>query len=186
MKRCEWAGGDPYSGRYHDEEWGVPSYDDNHLFEMITLEGAQAGLSWVTILKKREGYREAFEDFDPAKVARFNKSKIEKLLRFTGIVRNRLKVESTVSNARVIIKIQKEQGSFSEYIWSIVGGKPVKNAFSSHLDLPSDTPESKAMSKKLKKDGFRFVGPTTCYSFMQAVGMVNDHETSCYRYREIG
>ncbi len=173
---------------YHDTEWGVPSYDDEHLFEMLTLEGAQAGLSWSTILKKREGYRRLFMDFDPVQVARFDSAKVERLLKDPSIVRNRLKVESTVGNARAVLRVQKKFGSFSKFIWSLgglVGDKPRTNRFKDHRDIPAETPESRHMSLELKRQGFRFIGPTVCYAFMQAVGMVNDHETGCFRYKEI-
>ena len=185
-RRCEWADGDdPSMTAYHDEEWGVPSHDDHHLFELLTLEGAQAGLSWKTILHKREGYRSAFQRFDPARVARFNARKIEALLGDPAIVRNRLKVESTVNNARRILEVQKEFGTFDAYIWQFVDGVPLV-ARRRHLrDLPSETDESKAMSRDLKRRGFRFIGPTVCYSFMQAAGLVNDHVTTCFRYSEL-
>ncbi len=184
-KRCAWSGEDERYQRYHDEEWGVPSREDQHLFEMLTLEGAQAGLSWSTILKKRKNYRKLFADFDPSKVARFRTPRIEKLLLDPGIVRNRLKVESTVSNAQAFLAVQKEFGSFSELLWSFVDGEVKQNRWKSLKDIPAETAESKAMSKALRKRGFRFVGPTICYALMQAVGMVNDHETSCFRYREV-
>jgi DNA-3-methyladenine glycosylase I len=184
-KRCEWAGPSPEYLAYHDEEWGVPSHDDRHLYEMLTLEGAQAGLSWSTILRKREGYRAAFAQFDPAKVARFDRRKVERLLQDPGIVRNRLKVESTVNNARGVLEVQDEFGSLDSYMWQFVEGKPIVNRWRKLGDIPAETAESKAMSKDLKRRGFRFVGPTVCYAFMQAVGMVNDHVTSCFRYREV-
>lgn len=185
--RCEWANGDdPSMTAYHDEEWGVPSRDDNHLFEMLTLEGAQAGLSWSTVLAKRGGYRKAFRDFEPAEVARFTDADVERLLTDPGIVRNRAKIESTVGNARRVLEVQNEVGSLSDYLWGFVEGEPVVNAWRSLRDLPAETPLSKAMSKDMKRRGFRFVGPTTCYAFMQAVGMVNDHVTRCFRYRELG
>jgi DNA-3-methyladenine glycosylase I len=167
---------------YHDDEWGVPSHDDAHLFEMLTLEGAQAGLSWSTILRKREGYRRAFANFDAAKVAKFTARDIEQLLRDESIVRNRGKIESTVNNARAILDVRREHGSFDTFIWSLAGDTPRINRWRSMSDLPAQTPESGAMSKALKQRGFRFVGPTTCYAFMQAVGMVNDHVTGCFRY----
>ncbi|HET7237111.1 MAG TPA: DNA-3-methyladenine glycosylase I [Actinomycetota bacterium] len=185
-KRCEWApSGIANYLAYHDEEWGVPSHDDVHLFEMLTLEGAQAGLSWSTILNKREGYRRAFADFDAAKVARFTPSKVERLLQDPGIVRNRLKVESTVNNAKRVLEVRRELGSLDAYLWSFVGGRPKINRWRRMSDLPAETEESRAMSKDLKRRGFRFVGPTVCYAFMQATGMVNDHETSCFRYAEL-
>ncbi|MGH2529955.1 MAG: DNA-3-methyladenine glycosylase I [Actinomycetota bacterium] len=182
-KRCQWAeGSDALMLAYHDEEWGTPSWDDRHLFEMLTLEGAQAGLSWQTILNKREGYRRAFAGFDPARVARFDARTVERLLQDPGIVRNRAKIESTVGNAKAVLGVQRELGSLAAYLWSFVGGEPIRNRWRRLSDLPAETPESKAMSKDLKKREFRFVGPTTCYAFMQAVGMVNDHLTSCFRY----
>jgi DNA-3-methyladenine glycosylase I len=185
VKRCGWAGsGDELMVAYHDKEWGVPSHDERHLFEMLTLEGAQAGLSWSTILHKREGYRKAFSGFDPAKVARFDARRVERLLANPAIVRNRGKVESTVANAKAVIAAQRELGSFDAYLWSFVGGKPIRNRWKGG-DIPSETPESKAMSKDLRSRGFRFVGPTICYAFMEAVGMVNDHATRCFRYREL-
>jgi DNA-3-methyladenine glycosylase I len=170
---------------YHDEEWGVPSHDDVHLFEMLTLEGAQAGLSWQTILRKRESYRRAFAGFDPAKVARFDAKKMERLLADPSIVRNRLKVASTVNNAARVIEVQREVGSLGEYLWTFVGGSPIDHRFRSLSELPSETPVSKAMSKDLKRRGFRFVGPTVCYALMQATGMVNDHEVTCFRCAEL-
>jgi DNA-3-methyladenine glycosylase I len=186
MKRCEWAtGGDPLYLTYHDEEWGVPSHDDRHLFELLTLEGAQAGLSWLTILRKREGYRVAFAQFDPGRVARFDRRKVERLLEDPRIVRNRLKVESTVNNARRVLETQDGFGSFDTYLWQFVDGAPIVGRFRTLRYLPSETQQSKAMSKDLKKRGFRFVGPTVCYAFMQAVGLVNDHVTTCFRYREL-
>ncbi len=171
---------------YHDEEWGVPVRDDLLLFEFLCLEGAQAGLSWSTILKKRENYRKAFEKFDPKKVAGFDNRRIDRLLKDPGIVRNRLKVASSVSNAGIIVKkIQKEFGSFSEYIWNFVDGQPVQNGWKSLKEIPSETEVSQKMSKDMKKLGFRFVGPTVCYAFMQAVGMVNDHVVGCFRYKQV-
>ena len=170
---------------YHDREWGSPSHDDPHLFEMLTLEGAQAGLSWQTILNKREGYRKAFADFDVAKVARFTPAKIDRLLRDPGIVRNRLKVTSAVANAKAIIEIQRELGSLESYLWGFVGGAPIVNRRRRLADIPSESPASRAMSKDLKRRGFRFVGPTVCYAFMQATGMVNDHELRCFRYQQV-
>jgi DNA-3-methyladenine glycosylase I len=170
---------------YHDEEWGVPSRDDVHLFEMLTLEGAQAGLSWQAILRKREGYRRAFAGFEPAKVARFDAKKIERLLADPSIVRNRLKITSTVNNADRVLEVQRELGSLAEYLWSFVGGSPIVHRFRSLAELPAETPESKAMSKDLKRRGFRFVGPTVCYAFMQATGIVNDHVAPCFRWGEL-
>jgi DNA-3-methyladenine glycosylase I len=170
---------------YHDEEWGVPSHDDRHLFEMLVLEGAQAGLSWQTILNKREGYRRAFTGFDVAKVARYDARKIERLLADRAIVRNRLKVNSAVTNARAIRDVQRDEGSLDAYLWAFVGGAPKVNRRRRLGDTPSETEESRAMSKALKARGFAFVGPTVCYAFMQATGMVNDHLTSCFRYGEV-
>jgi DNA-3-methyladenine glycosylase I len=182
MKRCEWVPeGIPEYVAYHDEEWGVPSRDERHLFEMLTLEGAQAGLSWLTILRKRDGYRKAFANFDAAKVARFGKRDVERLLADAGIVRNRLKVESTVNNAQRIVELD----SLGELLWSFVDGEPLVNRWKKLGDIPAESVESKAMSKELKKRGFRFVGPTVCYAFMQACGLVNDHVVSCFRYREV-
>jgi DNA-3-methyladenine glycosylase I len=185
-ERCEWAqGSDAPMLAYHDEEWGTPSRDERHLFEMLTLEGAQAGLSWQTILNKREGYRRAFAGFDPAKVARFDAGKIERLMRDPGIVRNRAKIAATVANARTVLALRADLGPLPEYLWSFTGGEPVQNAWRRLSEIPSETAESRAMSKDLKKRGFRFVGPTICYAFMQAVGMVNDHTTDCFRYSEL-
>lgn len=183
--RCQWAanGGAIYIA-YHDEEWGVPLHDDRRLFEFLILEGAQAGLSWSTILNKREGYRKAFAGFDPHKVARFTPARIEKLLLDPGIVRNRLKVASAVTNARAFLAVQKEFGSFDAYIWQFTGGKPIQNAWKSMKQVPASTRESDAMSKDLKKRGFRFVGSTILYAHMQATGMVNDHTTDCFRWKE--
>jgi DNA-3-methyladenine glycosylase I len=171
---------------YHDEEWGTLSRDERHLFEMLTLEGAQAGLSWQTILNKREGYRHAFAGFDPAKVARFDGGKIERLMRDPGIVRNRAKIDATIANARTVLAIRAGVGPLHEYLWSFVDGTSVQSAWRRLSDIPAETAESRAMSKDLKKRGFRFVGPTICYAFMQAVGMVNDHVTSCFRWAELG
>lgn len=181
MKRCEWAGSDPLMVAYHDEEWGAPSHDDRHLFEMLTLEGAQAGLSWATILKKREGYRAAFAGFDAAAVARFTPARIERLMKDAGIVRNRAKIESTVTNAQAALKVAEDLGSLDALVWSFVGGKPVKNRWRRLSEIPGETAESKAMSKDLRKRGFRFVGATICYAFMQATGLVNDHIIGCGR-----
>ena len=175
INRCRWAGTDPLMVAYHDDEWGVPVHDDRRLFEMLILEGAQAGLSWSTILRKREYYREAFLRFDPAAVARMDGRSIRRLLANEGIVRNRLKIEATVANARAFLEIQKEFGSFDCYIWGFVGGVPRQNRWRSMGELPASTPESTVMSTELRRRGLRFVGPTICYAFMQAVGMVNDH-----------
>ena len=166
---------------YHDDEWGVPSHDDRHLFEMITLEGAQAGLSWTTILRKREGYRRAFRDFDAPKVARFGPGDVDRLMRDAGIVRNRLKVESTIANARAVLQVQRDEGSLDAMLWSFVGGEPRVNRWRELSRVPSQTKESIALSRELKRRGFRFVGPTTVYAFMQAVGMVDDHVARCFR-----
>jgi DNA-3-methyladenine glycosylase I len=171
--------------RYHDEEWGVPVHDDRTLFEFLILEGAQAGLSWSTILNKRKNYRKAFDGFDPARVARYDRRKIERLLRDPGIVRNKLKIASAVANAKVLLSVQKEFGSFDRYIWQFVGGQPRVNSPQSMKQVPARTPESDAMSKDLKKRGFKFVGPTICYAFMQGVGMVNDHVVDCFRYKSL-
>ncbi len=184
LQRCPWAGSDPLYLEYHDKEWGVPVHDDRKLFEMLILEGAQAGLSWITILKKREAYRKAFDRFDPAKVARYDKGKIRQLLKNPGIVRNRLKIEAAVSNAKAYLALQKEFGSADAFLWKFVGGKPRNEERRSIKDVPASTPESDAMSKELKTRGFRFVGSTICYAFMQAVGMVNDHPRDCFRFRE--
>jgi len=183
--RCRWAGSD-LSIPYHDTEWGVPLHDDQRLFEFLVLEGAQAGLSWETILRKRDHYRAVFDDFDPQRVARYTPKKVEKLLADPGIVRNRQKVESAISNARAFLAVQKELGSFDTYVWRFVDGKPIVNQWSGTEQLPAFTPRSDAMSKDLKKRGFRFVGSTICYAFMQATGMVNDHAVQCFRYREVG
>jgi DNA-3-methyladenine glycosylase I len=187
VKRCEWA---PVESAvylaYHDEEWGVPVHDDRRLFEMLVLEGAQAGLSWSTILNKREGYRRAFAGFDPGTVARFSARKVDRLLSDPSIVRNRLKVGSAVTNAQAVLGVQEEEGSLDTYLWSFVGGAPRVNRFRRLSDIPSETAESAAMSKDLKRRGFKFVGPTVCYAFMQACGLVNDHVVGCFRYREVG
>jgi DNA-3-methyladenine glycosylase I len=186
MKRCGWVPeGDELYAAYHDEEWGVAERDDRALYELLTLEGAQAGLSWSTILRKREGYRRAFAGFDPKAVARFDQAKVEKLLGDAGIVRNRLKVESTVENARRVLETQDELGSFSELLWGFVDGEPLVGGWKTLAELPAETPVSKAMSKELKRRGFRFVGPTVCYAFMQAAGLVNDHTVDCFRYSEL-
>lgn len=185
MNRCSWATHSDLEKKYHDTEWGVPNYDDRHLFEMLILEGAQAGLSWLTVLKKRESYREAFDQFDPKKIARYDDAKRTELLSNPGIIRNRLKVDAAIQNAKAYLEIEKKHGSFSEYIWGFVDGKPIVNHFKSMSDVPAETDISKTMSKQLKKDGFKFVGPTICYAFMQAVGMVNDHLVSCFRYDEV-
>ncbi|MCZ6472724.1 MAG: DNA-3-methyladenine glycosylase I [SAR324 cluster bacterium] len=181
--RCGWVGDDSLYQAYHDTEWGVPVHDDRVLFEFLLLEGAQAGLSWITVLRKRENYRRSFAGFDVAKVAAFGERKIAALLQDPGIIRNRLKVRSAVDNARHFIEIQREFGSFDAYIWQFVGGAPKINAWKSHSEIPATTPQSDAMSNDLKKRGFKFVGSTICYAQMQATGMVNDHTTDCFRYR---
>jgi DNA-3-methyladenine glycosylase I len=182
LTRCAWVPeGDPLYLAYHDEEWGVPSHDERHLFEMLVLEGAQAGLSWSTILRKREGYRAAFADFEVEKVARFGQHEADWLMLDAGIVRNRLKIESAIANARAILELD----SFDEFIWSFVGGQPRQNRFKELGEIPAETAESKAMSEELKRHGFRFVGPTVCYAFMQACGLVNDHTVDCFRYPEV-
>ena len=186
MNRCRWAdNGTPLYVAYHDDEWGVPQHDDRVLFEFLILEGAQAGLSWSTILNKRENYRKAFSQFDVRKVAQYDKTRIAALLKDPGIVRNRLKVEATVINARAFLEVQKEFGSFDAYIWQFVGGKPRRNAWTSHEQVPAFTAESDAMSKDLKRRGFKFVGSTILYAFMQATGMVNDHTVDCFRWKPL-
>lgn len=186
QKRCAWAEGSSAKMlRYHDKEWGVPVHNDRRLFEFLILEGAQAGLSWNTILERRKGYRKAFNNFDARKISGFTKRDVARLLKDEGIIRNRLKIEATIENARRLLEVRKEFGSFDRYIWQFVGGSPVKNSFRKISQLPAETEISRAMSRDLKKRGFRFVGPTICYAFMQAVGMVNDHTTDCFRYREI-
>jgi DNA-3-methyladenine glycosylase I len=186
MKRCEWVpDGDELYAAYHDEEWGVPLRDDRALYELLTLEGAQAGLSWATILRKREGYRKAFAGFDPKRVAAFKEARVETLLQDPGIVRNRLKVSSAVENARRVLEVQAAEGSFSDFLWGFVDGEPLVAGWRTSAEVPAETAESKAMSKELKRRGFRFVGPTVCYAFMQAAGLVNDHVVSCFRYREL-
>ena len=180
--RCSWAQGNQLEKDYHDSEWGVPVHNDKILFEFLILEGAQAGLSWSTILNKREGYRQALDDFDVQKISNYDEEKVAELLDNPGIVRNKLKVNSTISNARLFIEVQKEFGSFDSYIWQFVGGKPIVNAWSEASQVPVSTPESDAMSKDLKKRGFKFIGTTICYAYMQAMGMVNDHATDCFCY----
>ncbi len=182
MKRCDWAEGSDLERAYHDEQWGVPVHDDRLLFEMLTLEGAQAGLSWSTILNKREGYRKAFDDFDVHKVAEYSQEKIDALLHNPEIVRNKLKVNATVNNARAFMRVQEEFGSFDAYIWSFVENKPIQNRWESIAQIPAHTPLSDTISKELKKRGFTFVGSTICYAYMQAIGMVNDHLVGCFRY----
>lgn len=183
--RCAWAGDTPLMQQYHDEVWGVPLHDDLGLFEFLVLEGAQAGLSWQTILNKRDNYRRAFAGFDPAVVAGYSKRKVDSLLTDPGIVRNRLKVEGAVKNAKAFLEVQAEHGSFDAYIWGFVGGAPRQNRFGTLADIPGATDEASAMGKDLKRLGFTFVGPTICYAFMQATGMVNDHETGCFRHAEV-
>lgn len=187
VRRCPWASekAGPLYVKYHDEEWGVPVHDDRIHFEFIVLDGAQAGLSWRTILDKRENYRRAFAGFDPAKVAKFGKRKVEELLEDRGIVRNRLKVEAAVENARAFLRVQKEFGSFDRYIWQFVGGRTRQNRWTRVGQIPAETPESRAMSRDLKQRGFRFVGPTICYAYMQAAGMVNDHLVDCFRHKQV-
>jgi DNA-3-methyladenine glycosylase I len=186
LKRCGWVTEDPLYIAYHDTEWGVPVFDDRKLFEFLILEGAQAGLSWLTVLKKRENYRKAFSGFDPAKVAAFGEDKIQGLLSDPGIIRNQLKIRSAVTNAAAFLKIQKEFGSFAEYSWAFTGGKPIVNRFRSMREVPATTPVSDALSRDLKKRGFKFVGSTIIYAHMQAVGMVNDHIVDCFRHSEVG
>ena len=183
--RCEWARGDPLSRKYHDREWGVPVHRDRKFFEMLTLEGAQAGLSWSTILKKRDNYRAAYENFDAAKIASYGAKQEARLLANPGIVRNRLKVQASVLNARAFQAVQKEFGSFDRYIWQFTGGRPIRNNWTNVKQVPARTVESDAMSQDLKKRGFKFVGSTICYAFMQATGMVNDHLVTCFRYRQL-
>lgn len=185
MIRCAWPKTD-LDVAYHDREWGVPVHDDRVHFEFLVLEGAQAGLSWSTILKKRNGYREAFAGFDPSRVARFTTARVERLLKNPDIVRNRLKIESTIDNARAFLRLQKSEGSFDAYVWRFVRGAPMMNRPQSMRDIPTRTPQSDALSKDLKRQGFRFVGTTICYAYMQAVGLVNDHLVDCFRYRELG
>lgn len=183
--RCAWPGNDPLYVAYHDQEWGVPVHDDRLLFEFLILEGAQAGLSWITILRRREHYRRAFAGFDPAMVAGFDEQKIARLLQDPGIIRNRLKVHAAVSNARAFLKVQADAGSFDAYIWQFVDGKPVQNTWPSLAEVPAETAVSHMMSKDLKQRGFRFVGPTICYAFMQATGLCNDHVIDCFRYEQV-
>ena len=184
-KRCDWLTEDAIYRAYHDTEWGVPVHDDTKLFEMLILEGAQAGLSWLTVLKRRESYRQAYDGFDPAKIAKWDKVKIEDLLKNPGIIRNRLKVQAAVINAKAYLKVIEEFGSFDAFIWSFVGDSPIRNSWRNIKEIPATTPESDTMSKELKKRGFKFAGSTICYAFMQAVGMVNDHTVDCFRYKDI-
>jgi DNA-3-methyladenine glycosylase I len=183
--RCFWVSSDPLYVAYHDEEWGVPVRDERKLFEMLILEGAQAGLSWITILRRRATYREAFDGFDAAKIAAYGPDKISALMTNEGIIRNRAKIEATIANARAFLQLRDEPGGFSGFLWKFVGGAPLQNRRKERSDVPAETAESKAMSKELRKRGFTFVGPTICYAFMQAVGMVNDHQVSCFRYPEL-
>lgn len=185
MKRCEWANRSELEQSYHDHEWGVKIHDDRTLFEFLVLEGAQAGLSWSTILRKRDGYRRAFDNFDARKISRYSEHTVSRLLTDSEIIRNRLKINATITNAGAFLQVQKEYGSFDRYIWQFVNGKPVQNSWRKMTDIPSSTPESDAMSKDLQKRGFKFIGPTICYAFMQAVGMVNDHVVDCFRYKEL-
>ena len=183
--RCSWCGDDPLYVAYHDDEWGVPLHDDRRLFEMLILEGAQAGLSWITVLRKREAYRAAFDGFDPGIVARYDGRKVRSLLANAGIIRNRQKIEAAIGNARAFLEVQREFGSFDAWIWRFVGGGPKRNSWRSIREIPAITSEAETMSRELRARGFRFVGPTICYSHMQATGMVNDHVVSCFRRREI-
>ena len=183
--RCHWCLGSDIYISYHDEEWGVPEHDDQRLFAKLILDGAQAGLSWITILKKRDGYYRAFDDFDPEKMARYNPKKVAALMNDPGIVRNRLKIESAITNAQAYLRLQEQVGSFDQFLWQFVGGKPKRNAWTGMKDIPATSEESDAMSKELKKRGFKFVGSTIVYAFMQAVGMVNDHRVDCFRYHEV-
>jgi len=185
MNRCDWANKSELEQSYHDQEWGVEIHDDRTLFEFLVLEGAQAGLSWSTILRKREGYRKAFDNFDARKVSRYSEKTVARLLADPGIIRNRLKINAAIANARAFLQVQKEFGSFDRYIWQFVNGKPIQNSWRKMTEIPSITPESDAMSKDLKKRGFKFIGATICYAFMQAVGMVNDHVVDCFRYKEL-
>jgi DNA-3-methyladenine glycosylase I len=185
MTRCEWAGRSELEQYYHDNEWGVPIHDDRRLFEFLILEGAQAGLSWSTILKKREGYRKAFDNFDARKISKYSEADVSRLLHDPEIIRNRFKISAAITNARAFLRLQKEAESFDNYIWQFVNGKPIRNSWKKITDIPSSTPESDAMSKDLRKKGFKFVGTTICYAFMQAVGMVNDHIVGCFRYSEL-
>lgn len=184
--RCFWVSSEPLYLAYHDEEWGVPVRDDRKLFEMLILEGAQAGLSWITILRRRDGYRRAFDGFDPEKIAAYGPEKIATLLADEGIIRNRAKIDAAITNAHAALRLRDEAGGLSDFLWTFIGGAPLQNHRRERSDVPAETVESKALSKELKKRGFRFVGPTICYAFMQAVGLVNDHQVSCFRHRELG
>lgn len=183
--RCAWATSDPLYVAYHDEEWGVPVHDDRKLFEMLILEGAQAGLSWITILRRREGYRRAFDRFDAKRIAAYGPERIQEILGDPGVIRNRAKIESAVTNARAFLEVREQAGSFDGFLWQFVDGEPRQNRRRSLEEVPAETPESRALSKELRRKGFRFVGPTICYAFMQAVGMVNDHVIDCFRHREL-
>jgi len=183
--RCEWPGANELMQKYHDEEWGVPNHDDRKWFEYITLDAFQAGLSWAIVLNKRENFRRAFDKFDPVKIAKYDHHKIEELIQDAGIIRNKLKINATIHNAKIFLKVQKEFGSFDNYIWQFVDGKPIINSWKNMSDLPASTPESDSLSKDLKAHGFKFIGTTICYAFMQSAGMVNDHQIDCYRYKEI-
>ncbi len=185
MKRCEWADKDEFEQSYHDKEWGVPIHEDRSLFEFLILEGAQAGLSWSTILRKRVGYRKAFDNFDARKISRYSKADVSRLLANPEIIRNKLKINATIANARAFLKVQEQFGSFDRYIWQFVHGRPIQNSWKKMADIPSSSPESEAMSKDLRERGFKFVGATICYAFMQAVGMVNDHVIGCFRHKEL-
>jgi len=185
MNRCKWPGADPLYVSYHDQEWGVPVYDDQLLFAKLILDGAQAGLSWITILRKRDGYYKAFDNFDPLKIAAYDEVKFEQLMNNPAIVRNRQKIRAAIKNAQAFLQLKEEDDSFSDFLWSFVDGKPIQNAWSDLSQIPAKTAESEAMSKALKKRGFSFVGPTIIYAFMQAVGMVNDHVIDCFRYEEV-
>jgi len=184
-QRCEWANKNGIEQAYHDKEWGVVIHDDRSLFEFLILEGAQAGLSWSTILRKREGYRKAFDNFDARKISQYSQRDVSRLLANPEIIRNRLKINATVTNARAFLQVQKEFGSFDRYIWQFVNGRPIQNSWRKMTEIPPSSPESEAMSKELQKRGFKFIGATICYAFMQAVGMVNDHVVSCFRYKEL-
>ena len=185
ITRCAWPGNDPLYVAYHDEEWGVPEYDDQRLLAKLILDGAQAGLSWITILRKRDNYYQAFDQFDPEKMARYDEAKVAELMQNPGIVRNRQKIASAINNARAYLAFREQHGSFSDFLWQFVGGEPKQNAWKTLAELPAETPESRAMSKALKQHGFSFVGPTICYAFMQAVGMVNDHVVDCFRHEQV-
>lgn len=185
LQRCDWPGTNELMIKYHDEEWGVPNHDDRKWFEYITLDAFQAGLSWAIVLKKRENFRKVFDNFDPTKISNYNQNKINELIQDAGIIRNKLKINATISNAKVFLKLQKEFGSFDNYIWRFVDGKPIINHWKNISELPTSTPESDVLSKDLKSYGFKFVGTTICYAFMQSAGMVNDHFVHCFRYKEL-